>query len=196
VKEGLTLRFDARAASDVDLPLRVRAGIALIYAHWEGFIKNSTRLLFEFVEYQRVPYGNLSQAFLAAALKSRIDLLAEGKKAPSREQFATFLLNDLNTAAKFATKTLTRTESNLSFAVFSDIASGCGVDASQFDLHAKLIDESLVKRRNSVAHGERLDVPTRDQFLALHTDVMNLMVDYREAVEVVAEKRGYLRAAD
>ena len=37
----------------------IRASIPLIYAHWEGFIKNSARTYLQHVELQRLKYTDL-----------------------------------------------------------------------------------------------------------------------------------------
>ena len=48
----------------------IRAGIALLYAHWEGAIKNIATYYLEYVAMLGLPYGQLKPNFLAITLKN------------------------------------------------------------------------------------------------------------------------------
>ena len=59
----------------------IRASIPLIYAHWEGFIKSAARTYLQHVELQRLRYIDLLPCFTVLGMKSKINQLAESKKA-------------------------------------------------------------------------------------------------------------------
>jgi len=60
------------------------------------------------------------------------------------------------------------------------------------DTRFNLIDESLLKRRNNIAHGEYLDLGAED-FLTLVDDVTMLMRSYKNDVSNAASTRSYRR---
>jgi MAE_28990/MAE_18760-like HEPN len=53
----------------------IRAGVALLYAHWEGFVKKVADLYYEFVGYQRCTLAELNDCFVSIALKQEMELL-------------------------------------------------------------------------------------------------------------------------
>ena len=48
-KEIIELRAVARSAKEKKADVHVRAGIAMLYAHWEGFVKNASNAYVIFV---------------------------------------------------------------------------------------------------------------------------------------------------
>src|SRR5207244_1981388 len=48
--------------------LFIRAAVTLLYAHWEGFIKNIGTAYLEFVASRRLPNAELSSPFLALVI--------------------------------------------------------------------------------------------------------------------------------
>jgi hypothetical protein len=50
------------------------------------------------------------------------------------------------------------TRSNLNSEVFQEIAGWIGVDTAKYETKFNLVNESLVKRRNQIAHGEFLEI--------------------------------------
>jgi hypothetical protein len=193
IKELLFVRFEARSAASAVQETHIRAGIALLYAHWEGFVKRSTTALLDHVAQRRIRYDQLSPSFLAAALKSQMTEIAESKAARPHNDFAYFLIADLGTEASFNTAALVRTESNLSSAVLRDITSRCAIPFGDFELRENLIDQRLVHARNQIAHGERYAIPSMTDFLDLHLEVAELLTDYRDRVLEVARDKTYLR---
>jgi len=84
------------------------------------------------------------------------------------------------------------TESNLSSSVFENIALSIGIDPEPFKAKNNLIDESLLERRNTIAHGEYADLAPND-YRSLADEVIALMRDYKTAIENAAVQDKYLR---
>ena len=59
----------------------LRAGIALLYAHWEGLIKNLATYYLCYVSFQDCRYGELKPNFMALAINKDIKLFIDSSKA-------------------------------------------------------------------------------------------------------------------
>ncbi len=104
-----------------------------------------------------------------------------------------FLLNGLEEQARFPLDAID-TESNLSSAVLRDLLATVGMPYdSTWSGRELLLDGSLLRTRNDVAHGERTDVDaeTYDQ---LHQLVLDLVNHLKTSIENRAASRAYLRA--
>ena len=82
--------------------------------------------------------------------------------------------------------------SNLSAEVFENITIAIGVDPSGYAAKYHLLDESLLRRRNEIAHGEYLDID-RPGFESLLTEVVNLLRQYKNDIQNSAVLRAYLK---
>ncbi|HET6509575.1 MAG TPA: MAE_28990/MAE_18760 family HEPN-like nuclease [Baekduia sp.] len=173
-RELSTVLSQARAARTPLQPTALRSGVALLYAHWEGWIKRVAEMYIDFVGQQRLAHDQLSAPFLALALKVRISDLIEAKSVGLHVAFAEFLQADLSTRARLVGQGHVRTESNLSSAVLRDIVDRLGLDYQPYELQKQLIDQRMVETRNHVAHGEYLDVSLAD-FETLHDEVSRML---------------------
>ncbi|BAM90437.1 hypothetical protein S58_44520 [Bradyrhizobium oligotrophicum S58] len=170
----------------------IRAGVALIYAHWEGFIKASSEIYLNFVDNQGHIYRDLKTCFAVFGLKGRLGLLSSGRKARSNIEALDFVLAEMDKPAKMSMSSAIDTESNLSSKVFVNIAESLDISTEPYATKFKLIDESLVSRRNKVAHGEYLDLPQAD-FIVLADEVLQMMRSYKTDIENAATLESYKR---
>ena len=100
IKEISELKLSVRGASSLSQGTLIRAGLALLYAHWEGFIKNSSLNYLEFVNNQGCRYGDLKTCFIVLGVKSYTVRLGESKKSKSNIDAVDFLLSELDKPSK------------------------------------------------------------------------------------------------
>jgi hypothetical protein len=58
----------ARSSKEI-INCHIRSGIALIYAHWEGFIKAASTNYLMYIASQRLTYSELTNNFVSIAAK-------------------------------------------------------------------------------------------------------------------------------
>jgi len=170
----------------------IRCGVAILYAHWEGFVKKCSSHYLEYVASHRLPYKNLAANFIGLTLKSKFLELGESKKISGGNALADFFCNELDRQSNVPFKKIVDTKSNLSSEVLNDILHALGLDASQFATRLKFLDTNLLKQRNHIAHGEVLDI-SFDEYLNLHDDVIALIDTYRNEIENAAVLRRFER---
>lgn len=173
----------------------IRAGVLILYAHWEGWVKSVAQLYVRYVNSQRLAYEQLSDAFLGNALKVKIGLIDQASVAEVHNEFATFLRQGMDGHALLS-EDLVQTQSNLSSKVFADIVVRLGVPRRpEYSMQAELIDERLVNKRNNIAHGRFLEVKPED-YLELHDRVLKLLDLFTDDIRNAASMGSYATRSD
>lgn len=170
----------------------VRAGVALLYAHWEGFIKTASELYLSFVGNRGLKYSELKSCFSVFGLKSKLQTLAVSRQALANVDAFDFILSELGKTARLQLGSAINTESNLTSKVFSNIATSLDIDLASYSSRFNLIDESLVHRRNRIAHGEFLDIGGKE-FGELLNDILQIMREYKTDLQNAASTAAYKR---
>lgn len=193
-KELTTLRSLVQKFQDEPLSSRVliRSAVALLYAHWEGFVKKSSYYYLEYVASHRLPYRKLAPNFIGLTLKSKFAELGASEKISGGNALADFFTTEMDRQSNVPYRNVVDTKSNLSSKVLIDILDALGFSTSLFDTRMNFIDSNLVNRRNHIAHGAVLDISV-EEYLALHDDVMALIETYRNEVENASVQRHYER---
>jgi hypothetical protein len=157
----------------------LRSGIALLYAHWEGYIKTAATSYLEFVSRQQLTYEELSINFVAIAMKTELDKAQVSNKATIHTEVTGIV----------------STNSNLSSTILQEIVCLLGLDNSFYQSKDKIIDEKLLSRRNQIAHGEYLDSLSLDQgeYQELQKEILAMMEDFRNQVENNASQKLFCR---
>lgn len=184
IREIAELKNLVQQPSISDLTKRVlcRSGLALLYAHWEGFVKKAGSFFLEYVAMQRLLLSELNVNFVTLVVKSKFEKASESKKSSSFQEVVKFILENQNTRAKIPFKNIVDTQSNLSTTVLKEIIWCLGVDYSKFETKENLIDMKLVNKRNFIAHGEIFDVSIHD-FLDMADEVIGLMNLFKNEIE-------------
>ena len=168
----------------------IRCSVALLYAHWEGFVKKCSSYYLEYVASHRLPYKKLSSNFVALTLRSKFIELNASEKISSGNSLADFFCSELDRQSSVPYKNIVDTKSNLSSKVLTDILSALGLDVSHFNTRLNYIDTNLVNRRNHIAHGEDMEISI-DEYLDLHDNVLALIETYRNEIENASVQRRF-----
>lgn len=162
----------------------IRSGIALLYAHWEGSIKNIATYYLEYVAMLGLPYGQLKPNFLAVALKNKVKLIDESNKTTIHTTIVSDIISSQGIKSKIPFDGVIKTNSNLNSEIFIEIMATIGLDCSQYEGSYKLIDAVLLEKRNKIAHGERLESLDLDEerYFEIHEKVFGLIQQFADQV--------------
>jgi MAE_28990/MAE_18760-like HEPN len=176
-KELLQLRLRAISAPDWALPMYVRSGVTMLYAHWEGFVKATGEALVGYVRDQQLRLGELAPGYVAIALRKELAMVRESRSGATFPEIAVaraFAMG-MGEEASLKPRGAIATGSNLSWRQFSMIAARLEMDIREFALLENFIDLKLVGVRNTIAHGDRTAPMDRPEFLLLHAKVLGLL---------------------
>lgn len=191
-KELTTVFTNLQSSKYLQIKTNLRVGVVMLYAHWEGFIKNAAEFYLVYVSTKRLNYSELSNNFIALSLKIKLTEFSQTNKYTVHTEMVSFLLGDLNKRAQIPTENIIKTQSNLNSNILREILSAIGVDYSHYELKEKLIDSQLLKIRNTVAHGQdfEIDIP---EFTLLYTEITNLMTRFKNDLSNSATLKTYMR---
>ncbi len=179
----------ARSSKEV-IDCHIRAGITLLYAHWEGFIKVAGTAYLTYVASQRLTYLELTDNFVALSAKKILNEASDSSKVSAHLTMTRFFISGLKDRCTLPTEI--ETKSNLSSEVLKEIVFSLGFDYYDYEINAKIIDEVLLKNRNFVAHGKYLIMDVRE-FIDLHSAVVALIDLFANQVSNAAAMEAYRR---
>lgn len=170
----------------------IRAGVALTYAHWEGFVKSSSELYLNYVNCKKHTYRDLKSCFAVFGLKGRLTTLVESKKSFGNVEAFDFIFHEMDQVANLGQANAISTQSNLSSKVFCNIATSLDINIEPYSTKFNLIDKSLVDRRNAIAHGEYIDLSGSD-FADLVAEMLQIMRQYKTDLQNAASLESFRR---
>lgn len=173
----------------------IRAGVALLYAHWEGAIKNIATYYLEYVAMQGLPYGQLKENFLAIAIKYNLKQFEDSNKSTKHTAIIADVINLQTAKSKIPTEGIIKTESNLKSEIFIEIMATIGLSCADYETSYRLIDSILLEKRNKIAHGERIERLELDEkrYCELHDKILNLIQLFAIQVSNAAILKLYLK---
>ena len=156
----------------------LRSGVVLLYAHWEGFVKNACELYLTYIKFQRLTYTELSENLIALSLKQNLTSFEQTNKSTIHCQIVDFILNRLDERASIPNNNVIKTGSNLNSNILLEILTTVGIDYTDYELKNNLIDSILLKNRNSIAHGEYVELDELN-FNELFVEILWMMDDIK-----------------
>ena len=175
-----------------------RSAVPLLYGHWEGFAKHAATAYLELVGRQQRPWRELKPNFMAIAARGAFKMAADAAESRcTSEYLRRFELilaqrDEPVTLSLLAVRNAVSTESNLSSRILRDVLDTVDIPYEQVvGQKGLLIDGSLLRHRNRIAHGERSEVD-HATYVQLHDLVIGLISDLKETIVSRARDRAYL----
>jgi len=169
-----------------------RCGVAILYAHWEGFVKLAGRYFLEFIAMQRLRNEELHPNLLTLSMRKQVNFAPNTLKASEFGKITSFFLSQMPGRAAIPYKTAIETSSNLSSAVLREIMWCLGLDYTPYETREKFIDSRLLGRRNFVAHGEVMDIDP-GEYDEMRTGVIAMMTNLKTQIENSAVLKTYVK---
>lgn len=139
----------------------LRSLVTMLYAHWEGHVRFCASKYFEHVTLRRHRYDQLEKQLYRNNLLARLDALHHSRvSVAERCRLISDVLESSEKRFSRINPSLIDTQSNLNSQVLKDLCLICAVDFSHFEAETAFIDVFLLKRRNSIAHGEEVYIGT------------------------------------
>ena len=172
----------------------LKSFLLMLYDHWEGYIKQSSKLYLKFISEHSLKHKQLTLNYKAITLKGLISSCVKDNESFSLSNEVK-LLNKLidKEEAKFSVsknfdkdkdKTIIDTQSNLNPKVFRGICDTLGIEYKDcLAIRKHYLDEQLINNRNAIGHGNQIDFkPTSDfnlnlQSLARLKDIIFAIID-------------------
>lgn len=192
-KELTGLKFAVETTPPVYSPVVRRAALALLYAHWEGFVKEGGTAYLELVSRQRRPQRELMDNFVAIARRAALRQLADSRLVSEHSKLIRAIREGEEERLRMPWRGVLRTRGNLTFSVLEEVLATLGFSSKPFALMAKPVIDALVIRRNGIAHGEGLPVSAVD-YVHFHTGTVRLLDTFRDQLSDAADSRTYLAA--
>lgn len=171
--------------------LLYKSAYVLLYAHWEGFIKESSNFYLQCLNSLEVPLNKLPPCFLTLHfIKDFYSLQKQNNyKKTAYGNIVTNIINIQNQPffVPKNDKEIIETKSNLNYSTLEQILFMINIDSNPFKLQERNIDSNLLDIRNRIAHGEYYlhcnenDKQSKFQdFLDLRDILLNLLELFRE----------------
>lgn len=160
----------------------LRSAVTLLYAHWEGFIKSAGLAYLEYVAAQILRFEELAPSFLALAARKILANASGTRKIRPHIEVTRFFRSGLSAKSFLSYKDAITTEANLSSYALREIVETLGLDYSFYETKGHLIDETLLKSRNTIAHGEFMLI-TQERYEELAREILTMMEDFRTQIQ-------------
>lgn len=194
LKEIADLKSAVKRSRDLSERTLMRAGLALLYAHWEGFVRAASTHYLNFVSNQGKTCHELRACFAVLGVKRHLEELIQVRKSRISVAALEFIRASMNTRAKLQISGVIDTRSNLKADVFENIAHSIGIATASYESRFNLMDESLLARRNRIAHGEYLDIDV-EGWRKLSDEVLLLMRQFKTDIENAASTNAFVGLA-
>lgn len=167
----------------------VRMGIPMIYAVWEGYVKEVCQLYLEYIENTVLRVADLNPAILGYLWTSALRPLTGGLNVSRKTSVAKLALKTSSAPVVFErTEKEIDTKSNLNYGCLEKIAEHLCLDISPLAGWKKHLD-ALVNLRNNIAHGSRPNGLRYSNFDGHVYNVVNLMEAFEQVLSMAVTSR-------
>ncbi len=193
LKEIAELKSAVRRPQPISESTVIRAGAALAYAHWEGFVKAASTAYIDYVGCTRTANCDLTTPFAVLSLNSKLKIMTEADSPDLAGNAFEFIRKEMNQQARLVGKNAISTGSNLSSTVFKQILGAVGISIARYETRFTFIDKTLLKNRHAVAHGDSL-VLDRYGWITVADETLTLLRWVKTDIENAASTSAFRRA--
>jgi hypothetical protein len=192
IKEVHQFKTAVEKASGKNVDAHVRAGISMLYAHWEGFIKGAANSYVNYLSYRGDKNNELKACFVALAMKNKLVAANGSLRSEAAVQVVSHLINEINSPVRLPRFDAINAESNLSSTVFLNIVGWIGIDPTPYSSRFPLVDMTLLGSRNRIAHGEYLNI-SAERFYELTSEILQMLRWFKTDIENAVVGNSFLR---
>lgn len=168
-----------------------RSAIPIVYAHWEGFVKNSSIAKMKYLISQGLKYCDLHPCFHVYAILDANDGQLPSKRFEAWVDITSGKIN-LREPLSANSVNFVDAKSNLNSDVLREIAIKVGVSYHSFELKANWIDGTLIELRNKICHGERAPI-SEAEFDNVYQETTDLIDLYKNELLNSVYQKTYLK---
>ena len=184
--------------------------ILLLYAHWEGFVKKSSKCYLKYVSERKIKLQELTLNFHAIVLRNHAKACIDLNALNLSNEFAFIQKHNKMLEKQFKVKIdvdnefdkeLIDTQHNLSSKVLKNIIEIVGVTYNDaIKTRSNYIDSNLVKHRNAIGHGNRMQgsddllVLEFEHIVQLKDFVVSMLDYYADVLLSYVENEFFLQA--
>lgn len=166
----------------------LRAGVCLLYAHWEGFVRTASIGYVSYVAHSGLRYRDLSPNFLAMALRQDITEAGRSNLPTLHIGLTIKLMSELSDRARINWENSINTRSNLNSEALKEILAQLGIEAAPYLPKGALLDQRLLASRNQIAHGGQSEIDLGD-YRELQGEVILLADTFNNDIQNAAATR-------
>ncbi|MFI6134154.1 MAE_28990/MAE_18760 family HEPN-like nuclease [Micromonospora sp. NPDC051141] len=195
-KELSVFRNQVQKADRIIQRALLRGAISLLYAHWEGFIKNAAHAYLCYLSRLNLTWEQLRPEIVGLALRRELVQLGETNRSNIHARIVRQLREKSAELARIPdSRDAVRTMANLNFSRLEDILISIGCDCDRYANYRDLIDEQLLASRNRIVHGEDDYIALID-WVDLRRDILYIMDDVARQIVNAAALQEYRAEVD
>lgn len=174
---------------DTQVKIILKSAIPIIYAQWEGFVINSMKTVFQYLNGLKLNNEYYCCTYLTTAYEQTLKSLDDSSKFEKKKKNLTILYEKFGNDVTFTERI--DTKSNLGFKVLTEICEKTNLTITSFkDYESDLND--LLNIRNSIAHGENSFLFERFSSIEKYITLLeNLMLTFKGEIQNLLENEKY-----
>lgn len=181
--------------SPVGLPksAALRAALPMLYAHWEGYIKNASDHYLTFVYGRRPMAMSLKPALAYAFLEPKFRGAGGGTSTFTPQGAIEFAESAKNMGTKPNQNVMVNTKSNLRYEVLEEITTRLAIEDFLALTSRPRINDMLCDKRNFIAHGKSVPI-TEESFEEIRLEITDLMRSFKDRLVTAGSNREFMAA--
>lgn len=163
--------------------------LPVLYAHWEGFVKEAIGEYIEFLEKQGLGPDQAHPTIFSFAMRKQLKALIANGTIARMTEFATWIISSATGPVRFEDKSIS-TGGNLSYNNLEKLCDSLKIDTMRLNDDKRKID-ALVNRRNNIAHTGRSQKLNRSNIADDAALVIRLIETFEAILKECVETEQY-----